>query len=299
MLVFLIATALADPGFVPALGGTAHLSFSASEAPLVGEWRVAAVSGLSACATPVSPCTGVPVALGAELIIVQVGEDPEAERPFRWVQVAAAGPGESVDHRQALGAALGWVPTTALTGAAWRADPDQDGEQELVLVRYEDSKSISVVVIEPGVPADKGVSVVDLGIRSDIDGPQTDATVDLTPASLAGIPLVRVNWTAQEMCGSGDSTAYASYRSTGAGKGGALRAALSHSGSGGDAPIWWATEVRFSPKSKTVTIVSSSGESNNDGTDTLNGDVVEHYVLKKGVFVKSEPKPGAKKPTGL
>ncbi len=299
MLVFLIASALADPGSVPALSGKADLSYADAEAPPVGEWRVAAVSGLSACATPESPCTGVPVALGAELIIVQVGEDPEAERPFRWVQVAAAGPGESADHRKASGAPLGWVRTTALTGAAWRADPDQDGEQELVFVRYEDAKSISVVVIEPSLPGDQGVSVVDLGIRSDIDGPQTAATVDLTPASLAGIPLVRVNWTAQEMCGSGDSTAYASYRSAGAGKGGALRAALSHSGSGGDAPIWWATEVRFSPKSRSVTVVSSSGESNRDGSDTLNEEVSEHYVLKKGVFVKTAPKPGAKKPTGL
>lgn len=192
------------------------------------------------------------------------------ERSSAWVPVR-------------VGDVTGWVWGGALTLARLEADLDADGEQEVLTVAYNGAGEVVVRSREPAVEGDTAVGFVNLGTFQDINGLQGTTHVEVLDAATAGVPLLRVEVVAGEYCGSGSHYRYLSLRSPGAGQPSTLALALSHNGSGGDAPVWWSTEVAFQPARKAATVKSESGED-----DQTLASTTTRYTLKAGVFVAEE-----------
>lgn len=278
LLLGLFLAAAADPGARP--GPSAALSWGATGgAPAVRSRVAVAEPGARPCRSPTDDCDGTPLALGDELVVTAVGDEATSDgRVSRWVAVERAAPGALPDHVQPDGTPLGWLRADQLSAAAWRTDLNGDGAPEVVVARFSPQVHGEVLVAKPGAGlTDQDVQRLDLGQAIDIDGPQTEAQVTVLPATQAGLPLVRFQWLAREMCGSGDHFAYASYAPAQSPQ---LRLALRHNGSGGDAPIWWETTVAFSPAARTATVTSRSGEDEDDGSsaDAVHTSVT-HYDL--------------------
>lgn len=209
------------------------------------------------------------------------------------VQPEAAVPGEvggAAGHwvrvySNADGAGHGWMWSGALTPARFRFDLDEDGAPELATVVFNKEGEVIVWLREPeATDPEAGTLKLNLGAQSDMGGLQGRIEVQLLTAAEAGIPLVRVEWLGAEMCGGSSRFAYASYRS----KSGEprLQKALEHNGSGGDAPIWWETEARFSPADKAVTVVESHGEHDMEGEGPGTKESSEQrLLLRSGVFL--------------
>lgn len=170
--------------------------------------------------------------------------------------------------------------------ASWQADLDQDGELEEVHLSWTSEVEVLLRVTEPGVTGPGATQVVNLGQAFDINGPQDTVSVRTTAAGETAIPLVHVRWHAREMCGSGDHHRYASYRSPAAGQPGTLAEALYHRGSGGDAPVWWETEVSWTPAEGAVEVRSRAGEHGDDGEMSVHDDRTRRYRLEGVVFVE-------------
>lgn len=223
---------------------------------------VVAAADLMPCDRPLETCAGIPQPAGTRFVVTEARE-PDSQP---WLALSTdAGP-------------VGWAPSAAVTPATVSTDLDGDGTPEHVVVRFTPEASVEVMLFTPGQPARR----LDLGQRSDIEGPQETATVDILPASEAGIPLVRVRWHAREQCGSGDAFAYASFQ----GSPPVLREAWKHMGSGADAPIWWETKATFDPAKKTATTHFRAGEYENDGGRGVHTDETTVWTLRDGVFTK-------------
>ncbi len=193
--------------------------------------------------------------------------DTIGQRTSTWLPVRVAG----VD---------GWVWAGAVTTARFEVDLDADGEVEVVTAAYNGAGEIVVRASEPGVAGEAGVTFVTLPAIHDINGLQGSAQVDVLAPQTAGIPLLRVEVLSGEYCGSGSHFRYLSLRSPGPRQPSTLALALSHSGDGGDAPIWWRTKIAFDPTNKTATVEAESGED-----DQVHDSNTRRYALKDGVFV--------------
>lgn len=296
LLAQLATPALADPGHPPAAAASVAVSWDLSqEDPPAHSLRWVAVPTLRPCEAPMGACTAAPLKVGDAVVITKIG-DPASptSRPSRWLQVARATPPHGPDlPAVAAGAPLGWVLAHQLSAASWSVDLDEDGENERVVVRFDDKRGVELHVVEP---AGTHTSLA-LGQATDVGGPQTEGTVRLVTKATAGLPLVHVNWSAREMCGSGDYSRYASYRSEGPGQRGTARLALEHGGTGGDAPTWYETTVRFDGRGG-VLLHLRSGESSDDGTEqvTTNQRTTRTLDRTTGVF-QAPPEPPPPPPT--
>jgi len=289
--LLIVSLAAADPGDPPALDARVRVPFRIVEGygvatPEVGARLVVAGQNSrlrSGASTDLPVLAELP--LGTPVFVRALPEDTTTteERPYYWVPVRVPWKGAEL---------FGHMASTTLTGAAWTVDLDQDGEDEFVTVGWNFKTEVVVRVREPAVPGDAGVQFLNLGHVSDINGPQNIMGVSLHGDDKTGLPLVEVNWEGRDMCGSGDYFRYASYRSPGAGKAGVLAHALEHGGSGGDAPVWWSTEVAFDPAAGTATVTKRWGEDASEygGEDTEETTVIVHR-LKDGVFVSAPPAP--------
>ncbi len=293
LLQLLAGTAAADPGYPPQSTDRVLVEIAVDGAGWVeGEWVAVALPGAVPCPTAEgAACPGVALPLGQPLIVAaRVAEELGDGRQRRRYALRAAGPlPPDGGPAQPLGPVLGFLPPEALTRAAWQVDLDQDGDDEWVTGHMDSAHHLWVFVRDGkrGAPL-----ALDLGTHSDIDGVMTRATVGLVTAAEAGLPLVKVNWPANEMCGSGDHSRYASYRRPQGGGPGRLQLALEHGGSGGDAPIWWDTEVVFQPERGTVAVRATAGEySDNGAADSIHSDETTRYLLVDGRFVVLPPSP--------
>lgn len=288
LALLLLASALADPGH--RVTDSADIwRMPPDTSPPVGTWMAVATPGLRPCAQPAPPCAGDPLPVGADLVLVESRDEVYDGQHTLWHRVARAKMADGFGT--ADGPPLGWVRDRGLTQAAFTTDLSGDGSPEQVVVRFTDDLQVEAWVARPGAGLDPTtVARLDLGQRRDVDGPQDLASVTLVDAAVAGIPLVRVTWTAREMCGSGDSSAYLSYRAAD-GAPPAPRVALTHNGGGGDAPIWWDTEIRFDPTARTAQIRSRAGESGDDGSENVHHDETKLFRLQGGVFVEHPTNP--------
>mgnify|MGYP000353493019 CR=1 FL=1 len=215
------------------------------------------------------------VRLGTALT-VQAGEvvhDDIGERASVWLPVKVNGK-------------TGHVWAGALTRARLTVDLDEDGEDELVTASFNTLGEVVVRTLEPSVEGPEAVGFVKFGPFHDINGVMERATLSAVPKAEAGLPLARVETLAGEYCGSGSFFNYVSHRSAAKGVPGSTRRALNHRGSGGDSPVWWSTEVAFSPANRQVTITRESGEDDS----TLERSVAV-LTLHEGVFVAPEASP--------
>lgn len=229
---------------------------------------------------------GTPLLAVADGVVVRAAPQDAAPAlvtlPLGAPVEVAAGVGEASTNNKdwvpvsVEGQRTGWVRHTGLTAAGWQVDLDGDAVAETVTVGFNGGGEVVVRVRSAGA-----VQSLNLGTREDINGVQKAATVRVMPSMEAGLPLVHVNWSAAEMCGSGDSSAYASFQPPDAGGDPRLQEALRHNGSGGDAPIWWETTVAFEPKSRTVVVTSRSGNHEDAAHDESD---VQTLVLVDGVF---------------
>ncbi|MFM2247726.1 MAG: hypothetical protein RL071_3801 [Pseudomonadota bacterium] len=211
---------------------------------------------------------GVPVTVQAEAPVAGT----LAGEQGHWVRI----------YNNAEGAGYGWMWSGTLTFARFKQDLDGDGEAEVVTVGFNKDDEVVVRVREPkATDPDEASASVNLGLRSDIDGTLTAVEVSLMPAGEAGLPLVQVMWIGREMCASSSWHSYASYSEAGGPK---AKIALSHVGSGADAPIYWETTARFSAADKAVELLEVNGEAGEEGAPTENKKTTR-YVLKDGVFV--------------
>lgn len=283
MLFFLCATlAAADPGHRPEPGDDVHVS----RRPLrpddhrlwrKGEALVAVADGVVVRGAPELDAAAVATLSAGALVILREApgvhpvDDPD--RDDRWLTVRA-------------GDTEGWVRQAGISQAGWDVDLDGDGVPEPVTVGFNAGGEVVVRVRGEG-----GTQAVNLGTRQDIAGIQDDAQATLLPTSVAGVALVRVVWSAREQCGSGDYVAYASFVRPTAGGSPVLQEALRHSGSGGDAPIWWETDVTFDAEGGTAVVHQRNGESLDDGTENIHHEAWKRYRLADGVF-REVPAPG-------
>ncbi len=183
--------------------------------------------------------------------------------------------------------------------ARFEADLDGDGELEKITVSWTEEVEVLLTVREPAVEGPGAEQTLLLGQAHDIDGPLELVSTRATTAAETGIPLVFVNWAAQEQCGSGDWSRYASYQSEGPGKAGVLKQALVHPGSGSDSPVFWETAVSWTPEARSVSVHKRSGEYGDSGhPDLILEDKTTRYVLRDGVFVEDPPKSGNGEPAG-
>ena len=274
-----------------AFGVGAHASEGEPRGPL---------SVVASLASPEPPEAGAKLFVGRDDAVLRAGPGPDSKLLTRLpvglpvtVQPEAAVPGEvsgAAGHwvrvySNADGAGHGWMWSGALTSARFRYDMDEDGAAEVMTVTFNKDNEVIVWLREPtAADPEHDTLKLNLGSQEDMGGVQGRLEVKLLTAAEAGLPLLQVQWLGAEMCGGSSRFAYASYRS----KSGEprLQKALEHNGSGGDAPIWWETEARFSPADKSVTIVSSHGESDmeNEGPGTRESSE-ERFVLRSGVFL--------------
>jgi hypothetical protein len=212
---------------------------------------------------------GVPVTVQAEAPVAGT----LAGEQGHWVRI----------YNNAEGAGYGWMWSGTLTFARFKQDLDGDGEAEVVTVGFNKDDEVVVRVREPkATDPDEASASVNLGRRSDIDGTLTAVEVSLMPASEAGLPLVQVMWIGREMCGSSSWHSYASYSEAGGPK---AKIALSHVGSGADAPIYWETTARFMAADKAVELTEVNGGEGGDDAAPTEEKKTARYVLKDGVFV--------------
>jgi hypothetical protein len=267
-----IAAAAADPGDPPAVGDGVAVSLYPPDARQPDAWRVgealfAIADGVLVRAEPDESAPAVrSLAAGAPLTLrapPTPHEVAEGARPDRWLAVR-------------VGEVDGWARFAALTAAGWALDLDGDGAEETLTAGFNGGGEL-VLRVRTG----DRTHALNLGTRQDIEGVQGEATVGIMPAEEAGIVLVHANWSAREQCGSGDSSAYASFVPAEPGAAPQLREALHHNGSGGDAPIWWETTAAFDPVAGTATITSRAGE---DGDESVHNHTVERYTLAGGVY---------------
>lgn len=277
LLLLCIALAGADPGHRPEPGEAVPVSRAPIPTDAPGGWRegealVAVADGVVLRAVPDLEAPAVASLLGGALVHLQETPSDQRidnlERPDRWLSVRS-------------GDAAGWVREAGVTQAGWELDLDGDGGAESVTVGFNAGGEIVVRVRGAG-----GLQALNLGTRRDFSGLQDAAQVTVLPPTVAGIALVQVVWSAREQCGSGDHLAYASYVPGAAGGPPVLREALRHNGSGGDAPIWWETEARFEPASRTAVVHERNGESLDDGSDAVHHEAWRHHRLEHGVFVE-------------
>ena len=194
-------------------------------------------------------------------------------RTDRWYAIKAEDTGKQ-------GVLFGGV----LTPARLDVDLDQDGEAEVLVLTWGWDTHKVVRVREPALSGAGAVTQLDMGQTNDIEGPQVEMFLRVTAAADTGIPLVHVTLNGREMCGSGSSGHYVSYRSEGPGALGVLREAVDEH-SWGDAPVYSRQHLAFYPADKAVTVRSEMGNYD-EGTETV---TEERRVLQDGVFVAEGP----------
>lgn len=277
LLLALALTAAADPGHRPDVGDAVQVTLRPLDPEAVYGWRrgeavVAVADGVLVRAEPDLDAPAIATLEAGRLLYLHAAPTKHAvddlARPDRWLPVR-------------VGEQVGWTRHAGLTAAAWETDLDGDGVPERVMAGFNGGAELVV-----RVRAGETTHVLNLGTRQDFEGVQDEAHIRILPASEAGIALVHANWSAREQCGSGDSSAYASFVAR-PGEAPALREALRHNGSGGDAPIWWDTTATFAPAEGTVAVVSRAGEDADDGSESVHHHTVERYTLEGGVFVST------------
>jgi hypothetical protein len=214
---------------------------------------------------------GTPVTVQALLADgVEVGG-----RPGRWYAVAV----EGAEGTQ--GALFGGV----LSPARLDADPDQDGELEIVVFTWGWEHHKVVRVREPALEGADAVTQLDLGPTHDIEGPQVELWAALSGAEATGIPLLTLHTPGREMCGSGSATHYISYRSPARGELGVLREAVREH-RWADAPVYDAVELQWDPAALAVTAKHTTYDGDlEDGGSGREQITVTRRVLREGVFV--------------
>lgn len=210
------------------------------------------------------------VPLGDELTIGAAAPQPAtvSGRSSHWLPVR-------------FGDLGGWVWGGTVTGARFETDLDANGSAELLTVSFSSSGDVLVRARDLSRSGDDAVQVVNLGRFVDINGLQDRARAEVLPGSVAGVPLVRVEIQAGEYCGSGSHFRYLSLHKPASMARPSLAVALSHAGSGGDAPIWWTTTVDFDPGQRSAVVRSESGED-----DTTLSTSTRTYTRVDGIFVE-------------
>ncbi|MFT5685929.1 MAG: hypothetical protein ACI8RZ_006884 [Myxococcota bacterium] len=130
-----------------------------------------------------------------------------------------------------------------------RADLDEDGVVEQVVVGFSLTREVHVAVYEPG----GGVTRLNLGRVVDFSGVRDELLVSLPDPAQTGAPLLLVVVPAAEQCGSWDRDTYISYQD------GQLQVALSMT-NGSDSPSYIEESVAFFTDSRTATLTTVSGD---------------------------------------
>ncbi len=257
-----IGTAFAESLFI---------DFAGPSKPSPGETLYAAGDNVRIRAAPsVSAALITELSMGTPVVVADDAPVPGivGEREGAWIPVRVA------DQ-------AGWSWAGTLTRARNVLDIDNDGEDEVVTVAYGADGALVVRVGEPKVAAEDRVSFVQVGPFTDSEGILRRTSVTWLAATEAGVPLVRLEAQAGEYCGSGSQFAYVAAVSAGQAQPSKATLALTHPGSGGDAPIWWETRATFFPDRKEVEVVETSGEEQQTH-DTR----TQRWVWKDGVFVR-------------
>ena len=148
-----------------------------------------------------------------------------------------------------------------------RADLDEDGVVEQVVVGFSLQREIHIAVYEP----DGQVSRLSLGQVVDFSGVRDELFVSLTEPEETGVPLLLVAVPAAEQCGSWDLDRFVSYQD------GRLQTALALT-NGSDSPAYMEEEVAFSPESRTAVLTTITGDDSGEPTTTT------RRALVRGVF---------------
>lgn len=194
-------------------------------------------------------------------------------RAGRWYAVEIEGTGQQ-------GTLFGGV----LTPARIDADLDQDGQDEIAVLTWGWEHNSVVRIREPGLEGAAAVVQLDLGAVHDIDGPQERMFLNATTAEATGIPMLVVFFPGREMCGSGTTTKYVSYRATeGAGLGTPRLAVQGHTWS--DAPVYSYRELGFEPAQHAVLVTETMGD-HDEERETV---TTTRLVLRDGVFEEAAP----------
>lgn len=203
------------------------------------------------------------------------------------VRVEEAGAVAMVDDRvdqwyRVSGDHSGWVFGGMLTPYAWQADMDGDGEQELVTAAWNADFTLRVRIFEPNLRAGATMHLdVDAAGGAYISQQGSIATVELIPASKAGIALVHIHMGVEACADFRDD--WISYSSSEPVKIGRERVALSQSGLI-DPPNDSSFTVEFSGKRKTAYVTRSTAEAEGQPPSVIS----ERYVLRDGVFLLEE-----------
>ncbi|MDG1482859.1 MAG: hypothetical protein P8R54_24925 [Myxococcota bacterium] len=148
-----------------------------------------------------------------------------------------------------------------------RADLDEDGVVEQVVVGFSLRREIHVAVYEP----DGQVRRLSLGPVVDLSGVRDELFVSLTDPEETGVPLLLLAVPAAEQCGSWGRDTFVSDQS------GQLHAALSLT-NGSDSPAYMEEEVVFSPESRTAILTTIAGDDSGETT------TITRRALIGGVF---------------
>jgi len=148
-----------------------------------------------------------------------------------------------------------------------RADLDEDGVVEQVMVGFSLRREIHVAVYEP----DGQVRRLSLGPVVDLSGVRDELFVSLTDPEETGVPLLLVAVPAAEQCGSWGRDTFVSDQ------GGQLQAALSLT-NGEDSPVYMEESVVFSPESHTAILTTIAGDDSGETT------TITRRALVGGVF---------------
>ncbi len=187
------------------------------------------------------------------------------DRVDQWIRVSGEHPG--------------WVFGGQLTPYRWDVDMDGDGERELVTAAWVSGFTVRVRVLEPNMRAGATMQLdVDAAGGGYISQLGAIATLDLIPASKAGIALIHVHMGVEACADFRDD--WISYSSSGPSRIGSERVALSLSGLI-DPPNDSEFTVEFSGKRKTAYVTHSQAEAEGQPPSITN----QRYVLRDGVFL--------------
>ncbi len=148
-----------------------------------------------------------------------------------------------------------------------RADLDEDGVVEQVVVGFSLRREIHVAIYEP----DGQVSRLSLGQVVDFSGIRDELFVSLTDPAETGVPLLLVAVPAAEQCGSWDRDTFVSYQD------GRLQPALELI-NGSDSPSYIEESVVFSPERRAAILTTVTGDEAGETT------TITRRALVGGVF---------------